>query len=245
MTHVDGSTIFAGWILLLEIASKCTPRGSLIRGNGLPHNVTTLSAKCHCPARWFELAISYLEANTDWIEVEMVMPERQDTAIQTSGWCQSGDEERKKGIERTEADSPGAEHQAFIKGWTENFKAAFGFDYHFVPRDAKAVQGLLRTGILRIDLLEIAKSAWKRGSDDKFASACKRTSTIWEYKDSLNQVQVELKRKYENHGASGSKGFDRNKGTLNAGHAERYDLKKIQEERALRDAAKPTLGENA
>lgn len=98
MIHEDGATIYAGWILLLQIASKCTPRGTLIRDNGTPHNVRTLSAKCRCPASWFETAIPYLETETDWLEVVHTVDEpteRQLADSRLTPSCQSGDEEGK------------------------------------------------------------------------------------------------------------------------------------------------------
>lgn len=46
-------------------------------------------------------------------------------------------------------------------------------------------------------------------------------------------------------GTCGAKSFDRNKGTLNEGHAERYDLKKIQAARSVQNAKQPDLATNA
>lgn len=70
MAHKDGAAIFTGWILLLQIASKCSPRGVLIRGNGAPHNVTSLSLKCRAPVTLLSLSLNYLENETDWLEVK-------------------------------------------------------------------------------------------------------------------------------------------------------------------------------
>ena len=82
------------------------------------------------------------------------------------------------------------EHSAFIKGWTENFKAHFGFEYVFDGgRDGKAVKTLLATKILRIDLLEIAKQAWNH----QHTFACKQASTIHGFNNSLNPIRTELK----------------------------------------------------
>lgn len=89
--------------------------------------------------------------------------------------------------------SSNPEHEPFIKGWCDNFEAFMGFKYHFGGRDAKAVSQILKLGILRIDLLEIAKKAWARAKSDQFASNCKKASTIHGFKEFLNQIQVELK----------------------------------------------------
>jgi hypothetical protein len=89
----------------------------------------------------------------------------------------------------------GSEHKSFIQGWGENFKAEFGSDYDFSnTRNFKAASKLLKLGILRIDLLELAKSAWRRSKVDPFTSACKRASTIYGFADSLNEIRAELSR---------------------------------------------------
>lgn len=87
-----------------------------------------------------------------------------------------------------------SEHTAFIDGWVQNFKAQFGFDYEFDGgRDGKAVRDLLRMSILRIDLLEIAKKAWLRGSQPPKSFNCEQASTIHGFRNYFNQIQVELK----------------------------------------------------
>lgn len=85
-----------------------------------------------------------------------------------------------------------SEHKAFIQGWSENFKVQFGFDYAFDgPRDGKAVKELLKIGILRLDLLEIAKNAWKRSELVKSFN-CGQAATIHGFKAYLNQIRTEL-----------------------------------------------------
>ena len=82
------------------------------------------------------------------------------------------------------------EHSAFIKGWTDNFKAQWGFDYTFDGgRDGKAVKTLLATKILRSDLLEIAKKAWNH----QHTFSCKQASTIHGFCNNLNPIRTELK----------------------------------------------------
>lgn len=72
MAHRDAPVIFTGFILMVELASHCVPRGTLIRSNGQPHTPQTMSVKCHCPATWFVTALSYLEQHTDWLVVTHV-----------------------------------------------------------------------------------------------------------------------------------------------------------------------------
>ena len=45
MFEKDGLEIFAVWILLLQVASKCHPRGTLVRGDGTPLDTTGFMMK--------------------------------------------------------------------------------------------------------------------------------------------------------------------------------------------------------
>ena len=85
------------------------------------------------------------------------------------------------------------EHAAFIQGWTLNFKDHWGFDYTFEGgRDGKAVKELLRMGILRIDLLEIAKAAWRRAARPPKAFNCEQAATISGFRNYFNQIRAEI-----------------------------------------------------
>lgn len=72
MQDDNAAQIFACWVLLLQVASKCTPRGTLIKGDGKPHTVTSLSLKCRAPISWFQVGLDYLEQQTDWLQVSIV-----------------------------------------------------------------------------------------------------------------------------------------------------------------------------
>ena len=76
MSQKNGAEIYTGWILMVQIASKCTPRGTLIKGSGVPHDAKSLSVKCRADVRWIAAAIDYLEHHSDWLEVVEI----QDTA---------------------------------------------------------------------------------------------------------------------------------------------------------------------
>jgi hypothetical protein len=81
MQHPGGAMIFSAWILMLQVASKCVPRGTLLKTNRQPHTPESLSAKCRCPAVWFETAFEFLERQTDWLEVEDIANQRQATDV--------------------------------------------------------------------------------------------------------------------------------------------------------------------
>lgn len=88
---------------------------------------------------------------------------------------------------------PSSEHQAFIDGFTQNFEAEFGMKYAWQGRDPLATQKLLKMGILRLDLLEMAKQAWARAKSDPYCVGCKKASTIHEFYENINRIQQELK----------------------------------------------------
>lgn len=118
MTHPKGATIFAAFILMVELASKSDPRGCLVRGNGRPHDVTTMSAKCRCPASWFTISIDYLISNTDWLqvsEIEDEAPCRQEGDVDMTPDCQSGDE----GMEGKEENGRNGKEQPATSGFGE------------------------------------------------------------------------------------------------------------------------------
>lgn len=67
----DGAQIFAAWILILQVASRCQPRGSLVRVDGSPYDSEALSIKTRAPQAWFELALGYL-AEIGWLDKEVI-----------------------------------------------------------------------------------------------------------------------------------------------------------------------------
>ena len=60
MAHKDGAKIFAAWVLILQVASRCEPRGDLLRGTKEPHDSGSLALRTRAPADWFEKAIPFL-----------------------------------------------------------------------------------------------------------------------------------------------------------------------------------------
>lgn len=108
MQRKDAATIFAAWILILQVASKCQPRGSLMRSDGSPHNAESLSLKTRVPPLWFELALPVL-VEMKWLVLETIeqgeLPlDGHHDGSTVPPRCQSGDEEGKgregKGIEQ-------------------------------------------------------------------------------------------------------------------------------------------------
>lgn len=99
MMRPDAAEIFAAWILILQVASRCQPRGTLLRSGGTPHDSESLSIKTRVPASWFQKGLPIL-VEMGWLT--MVAACRHDADITLSPSRQDGDEERKKGIEGKE-----------------------------------------------------------------------------------------------------------------------------------------------
>ncbi len=112
MAHEKGAEIFAAWVLLLQVASRCQPRGSLLRDNKKPHTPATLSIKTRAPENWFILALNFLENETDWLEI---VPNCQVTDSVVRDGCQPPDEERREGNERIHTHTA----DAHIPTWIE------------------------------------------------------------------------------------------------------------------------------
>lgn len=95
ITSKDGAEIFSAWVLMVQVASRCQSRGTLLRGNGTPHDSASLSVKTRAPKSWFDKAFKFLTENTDWLEVKEVAVGCQEADGLLPLDCQSGDEEQK------------------------------------------------------------------------------------------------------------------------------------------------------
>lgn len=99
MTRKDAAEVFAVWILLLQVASRCNPRGVLVRSNGQPLDPEAFSLKTRAPSAWFQKAIPVL-MNVGWIEcneladIDTALDCHPTDAVLTPD-CPRGDEEWK------------------------------------------------------------------------------------------------------------------------------------------------------
>lgn len=67
MESKNSLEIFTCWILMLQVASRCKPRGSLLRDNGTPYDSIGLARKTRGKPEWFDIAIPFL-LKLAWIE---------------------------------------------------------------------------------------------------------------------------------------------------------------------------------
>ena len=103
MAHPKAAEIFAAWILILQVASRCQPRGSLVRDNGRPHTPQSLALKTRAKTEWFITAFEILTSDEiAWMEcIEMPentkdAPDCQPPDSLLPAHCQAGDEEQNR-----------------------------------------------------------------------------------------------------------------------------------------------------
>ncbi len=64
----NGMAHLGAWLMLLQLASKCEPRGTLRRGNGSPHTAASIAAVGHGNPKVVDRAIERL-LSIGWLEV--------------------------------------------------------------------------------------------------------------------------------------------------------------------------------
>lgn len=71
MGEKDGMIIYAAWHLILQVASKCEPRGTLLRDSGTPHTARSIALKTGCrDENAIQLALDFCSSpQVAWIEV--------------------------------------------------------------------------------------------------------------------------------------------------------------------------------
>jgi hypothetical protein len=113
MQHDRASEIFTAFILILQVASRCQPRGTLIR-DGRPHDASSLALKTGGRCEWFSIALEVLSSTEiGWIESfevsesEAIAWHCQQPASQLSPDCHRADSKvTKNGREGMEGESP-------------------------------------------------------------------------------------------------------------------------------------------
>ena len=72
MEEKDGATIFGCFIILLEIASSCNPRGHLIRSNGEPHDSRSLVRLSRMNVRECDRCLQYCSSILKWLIIQEI-----------------------------------------------------------------------------------------------------------------------------------------------------------------------------
>lgn len=63
----DGTALFGAWVLIVQVASKCDPRGTLLRSNGAPHDSASLARMTRGTEKHIRQALITCE-EVGWIE---------------------------------------------------------------------------------------------------------------------------------------------------------------------------------
>lgn len=94
ISEKNGTALFGAWVLIVQVASKCTPRGTLLRSNGDPHDFDSLARMTRGDKKVFQTSIKVL-IKIGWIEEIDAKTPMQEGA----GSPHPTDEEGKEGIE--------------------------------------------------------------------------------------------------------------------------------------------------
>jgi uncharacterized phage protein (TIGR02220 family) len=65
----DGPAFFGTFIAIIELASTCNPRGSLIRSSDTPHTFESIGRICRICAKLVEQTILFCIEKLNWIEI--------------------------------------------------------------------------------------------------------------------------------------------------------------------------------
>lgn len=71
VSRKDGAAFYGAWVALVQVASKCDPRGTLLRRSGIPHNSESLSRITRIPDKILEEMIFICENECKWLESEI------------------------------------------------------------------------------------------------------------------------------------------------------------------------------
>lgn len=71
LDHANGAAHFACWVTILQVASRCQPRGTLLRDNGSPHDSGSLARITRIPRQVFDEALPRL-VSIGWLSSQVV-----------------------------------------------------------------------------------------------------------------------------------------------------------------------------
>lgn len=99
MHEKKAAELFAAWVLILQVASRCHPRGSLVRADGTPYDPQGLALRTRAPVAWFVSALPYFVKN-GWLTAKDADGSQLASACHPadslpSAACTAGDEEGK------------------------------------------------------------------------------------------------------------------------------------------------------
>lgn len=127
MEHENGIGYFGVFIVCVELSSKCNPRGTLLRRDGTPHDLQSLSRITRIPLQWLKDAFVQL-LRVGWLEeVESATQVAFEWHSGAGGTSPNGKKGRngKKGMK----EGSGGNHQRLMELWHQLHHR----DYHAKP----------------------------------------------------------------------------------------------------------------
>jgi hypothetical protein len=106
--HPNGAAHFGAWIALVEVASRCDKRGTLMRDNRTPHDIASLQRITRIPVKIWQEALPRL-VSIGWIK-GYIIP--QEGAVKPQGGAEIPRYIHTDKQEGREAPQEGAAHQA-------------------------------------------------------------------------------------------------------------------------------------
>ena len=70
MEQKNAAELFAAWVLILQVSSKCQVRGTLMREDGTGLTAKSLSIKTRAPEKWFVEALKFFTINVPWLDCQ-------------------------------------------------------------------------------------------------------------------------------------------------------------------------------
>lgn len=83
ITSKGGPEIFAAWVLIVQLASRCPQRGILASSDGRPYDAQEMAIKTRAPASMFEKALPYL-TEIGWLDCTTAMGESADVVAESA-----------------------------------------------------------------------------------------------------------------------------------------------------------------
>ncbi len=84
--HKDGPLHLAAWVAILQVASRCDERGTLLRDTKIPHDELSLARITRIPAKVFESAFPRL-VSIGWLVQDVAEEQRADGCGNVAAGC--------------------------------------------------------------------------------------------------------------------------------------------------------------
>jgi len=69
----DGPALLGAWLVIIQVASRCDPRGTLLRDTGIPHNCASIARLSRFPEEVIKRALDFFSGpEMQWLEIEWV-----------------------------------------------------------------------------------------------------------------------------------------------------------------------------